>query len=162
MDEEEKKSRRSLEYFRKGYVLQMKGQLDKAAHYFRKSIQCKKSAEAYTFLGRIHSEKGFYGAAIDDCLKAIEVNPDFGNPYNDIGAYLIHLKRYDEAVGWLNMALNAPLYKKYCDSFFNLGYIYEVKGEWYKAAEYYERAIEENPAFTQAVTALERLKGRFN
>jgi hypothetical protein len=32
---------------------------------------------------------GLTDDAITECHHAIEVDPDFGNPYNDIGAYLI-------------------------------------------------------------------------
>jgi hypothetical protein len=41
--------------------------------------------------------------------RAIQVDPDFGNPYNDIGAYLINLGRHDEAMAWLEQAIGAAL-----------------------------------------------------
>jgi Tfp pilus assembly protein PilF len=162
MNNEEKRSRRSLEYFQKGYALQLKGHLDKAADYFKKSLQYKESAEAYTYLGWIHGQKGFYQKAIEDCLKAVEVNPDFGNPYNDIGVYLIHLKRYNEAFDWLKKALMAPKYDNYCYPLLNLGHICEIKGDWDNAIDYYKRSIRENPDYLSAQTALERLEGKFN
>ncbi len=162
MDRKEKQSRLSLEYFKKGYALQLDGHLDKAANYFKKSIQCKASAEAYTYLGWIYSQKGFYETAIEYCRKAIEINPDFGNPYNDIGAYLIQLKQYDEAVSWLKKALDAPKYNNYCYPLFNLAYIFEVKGDWKKALEYLEKSIIENPEYKAARTAIDRLRGKFN
>ena len=42
--------------------------------------------------------------AIEECHKAIAVDPTFGNPYNDIGAYLIEMGRLDEAIPWLERA----------------------------------------------------------
>ena len=34
--------------------------------------------------------------AIEECYKAIDRDPDFGNPYNDIGAYLIEKGQLDK------------------------------------------------------------------
>jgi len=48
--------------------------------------------------------------AIAECKRAIEVDPEFGNPYNDIGSYLIALGRHDEAIPWLEQAIVAPRY----------------------------------------------------
>ena len=55
------------------------------------------SAGRYSFQGRPDD-------AIAECKIAIAVDPDFGNPYNDIGAYLIELGREEEAVTWLERA----------------------------------------------------------
>jgi Tfp pilus assembly protein PilF len=48
--------------------------------------------------------------AIAECHRAIEIDPSFGNPYNDIGAYLIAKGELDEAVPWLEKAKTAPRY----------------------------------------------------
>jgi Flp pilus assembly protein TadD len=39
--------------------------------------------------------------AIAECHRAIEIDPDFGNPYNDIGAYLIERGDLRGAIPWL-------------------------------------------------------------
>ncbi|NIO09761.1 MAG: tetratricopeptide repeat protein, partial [Deltaproteobacteria bacterium] len=44
------------------------------------------TAEAYTFLGWTYSFMGQLNEAIEECQRAITLDPDFGNPYNDIGA----------------------------------------------------------------------------
>ena len=40
--------------------------------------------------------------------KAIAIDSDFGNPYNDIGASLIQLGEHDAAIPWLEKAIVAP------------------------------------------------------
>ena len=42
-------------------------------------------------------------------MNAISLDADYGNPYNDIGVYLMQLGRPDEAVGhqWLDRAICA-------------------------------------------------------
>jgi len=85
----------AIDYFQKAYREQMRGALDQAVVLYTKSIELHPTAEAYTFRGWTYSFMGKYEEAIGECHKAIEVDPEFGNPYNDIGAYLIELGRLD-------------------------------------------------------------------
>ncbi|MCA9774244.1 MAG: tetratricopeptide repeat protein, partial [Myxococcales bacterium] len=73
--------------FHLGYRYQMSGELDLAIQAYSESIELVPTAEAYTFRGWAYSFKGDLDRAIEDCRLAIEVDPEFGNPYNDIGAY---------------------------------------------------------------------------
>ena len=52
------------------------------------------------------------------------MDPDFGNPYNDIGAYLIELGREEEAVTWLERAKTAARYEPRHYPYFNLARIH--------------------------------------
>jgi hypothetical protein len=52
-------------------------------------------------------------------LQAIKVDPEFGNPYNDIGAYLIEQEKWDEAIPWFQKAMAAPRYEARCYPHFN-------------------------------------------
>ncbi|MEK9172666.1 MAG: tetratricopeptide repeat protein, partial [Nitrospirota bacterium] len=72
--------------FRKAYARQMKGEFDEAVKLYTGSIELYPTAEAYTFRGWTYSFMGRLDEAIEDCHRAITVDPDFGNPYNDIGA----------------------------------------------------------------------------
>ena len=62
--------------------------------------------------------------AIVECKRAIELDPDFGSPYNDIGAYLIALGRNDEPIPWLEQVIVAPRCELRHDPYFNLGRAY--------------------------------------
>ena len=59
------------------------------------------TAEAHTFLGWSLSFQGRLEEATAECLRAIEIDPDFGNPYNDIGVYLMQQGKLDDAIPWL-------------------------------------------------------------
>ena len=89
---------RAAELFERAYEAQMSGDLDEAAALYRLSLEAHPTAEAHTFLGWTYSFQGRLDEAIEECKKAIVVDPDFGNPYNDIGAYLIQMERFDEAI----------------------------------------------------------------
>ncbi|HXP45774.1 MAG TPA: tetratricopeptide repeat protein, partial [Terriglobales bacterium] len=79
----------AVEYFQQAYERQMHGEYDEAIALYTQSIEAYPTAEAYTFRGWSYSFLGDHERAIAECLEAIRVDPEFGNPYNDIGAYLI-------------------------------------------------------------------------
>ena len=95
-------------FFEEAYRKQMKGEFEEALELYGKSIESFPTAEAYTFRGWTYSQMGRLEEAIAECHLAIEVDPDFGNPYNDIGAYLLQQGKVDEAIPWLRRALDAP------------------------------------------------------
>ena len=85
----------AAEYWRRAFQAQMSGDLTAAIELYRRSIAACPTAEAHTFLGWTYSFQGRLEDAIEECQNAIAVDPSFGNPYNDIGAYLIAMGRLD-------------------------------------------------------------------
>lgn len=153
---------RAMELFEIAYEYQMRGELEMAIDYYKQSIEAYPTAEAYTFLGWTYSFMRRYEEAIQECEKAIETDPDFGNPYNDIGAYLIELGRYDEAIPYLKKAMVAKRYEAYHYPHYNLGRIWEKKGKWYEAIEEYTKALEIRPDYSLAHRAKVRLQALMN
>ena len=107
----------------------MQGRLEEAVAHYQRSIALHPTAEAHTFLGWAYSHQGRPDDAIAQCKIAIAVDPDFGNPYNDIGAYLIELGREEEAVTWLERAKQATRYEPRHYPYFNLARIYIKRHE---------------------------------
>jgi len=105
---EEAAKREALLFFQQAYAEQMRGELDLAVDLYKQSISAYPTAEAHTFLGWTYSFMGMTDEAIDECHRAIEVDPDFGNPYNDIGVYLIEKGDHNGAISWLERAIQAP------------------------------------------------------
>jgi tetratricopeptide (TPR) repeat protein len=154
--------REAMKLFRDAYQHQMRGELEEAIALYTRSIELFPTAEGYTFRGWTYSFQGRIEEAIAECKKAIEVDPTFGNPYNDIGAYLVEQDRLDEAIPWFERALEAPRYESYCFPHFNLGRVYERKRMMARALESYRKALEENPRHLGARQAVGRLRGMFN
>lgn len=153
---------KAMALFQKGYDLQTQGLWADAIAHYRASIRLWPMAEAHTYLGWVYSFLKLYDEAMVECQQAIRVDPDFGNPYNDIGAYLIELGRPDEAIPWFERALTAARYDARCYPHYNLGRVYEKKGEWLRAIEHYRRALAEMPSYDLARTALIELRARLN
>jgi len=152
----------AMALFQKGYDLQTQGLWADAMAHYRASIRLHPMAESHTYLGWVYSFLKLYDEAIEECKRAIQVDPDFGNPYNDIGAYLIELGKPDEAIPWFERALVAPHYDARCYPRYNLGRLYEKKGEWLRAIEHYRLALVETPSYDLARTALIALRARLN
>ena len=150
------------EYFKKAYDLHLNGKIDDAINNYKLSIEQYPTAKAHTFLGWAYSLHSKYKEAIEECKLAVELDPDFGNPYNDIGSYLINLNRFDEAISWLEKAIEAVDYEPRHYPHFNLGRIYEKRGDWFTAMKYYEDALTINPDYEIAKSALLRLTAMMN
>ncbi|HWY56331.1 MAG TPA: tetratricopeptide repeat protein [Terriglobales bacterium] len=152
----------AAEYFQKAYQLQMQGEYQQAIELYGRSIEIFATAEAYTFRGWTYSFLGDYERAITECLEAIKVDPEFGNPYNDIGAYLIEQEKWDEAIPWFQKAIVAPRYEARPYPHFNLGRVYEHKRNWQKAKECYATAYSMDKRYVAALAGLRRLRAAFN
>ena len=152
----------AAEYFRQAYEMQTSGEYARALVLYTQSIVAFPTAEAYTFLGWTYSFMGRLDDAIEECHKAIAQDPDFGNPYNDIGAYLIEKGEFDEAITWFQKALQARRYESPAFPHLNLGRVYERKGQWTEAIESYKKALALNPNYALAKKALGRLISSLN
>ena len=150
------------EYLRVAYDHQMNGRLEQAIEGYTRSIETFPTAEAFTFRGWTRSFQGRYDEAIEDCRNAIEVDPTFGNPYNDIGAYLIELGRPEEGIPWLEKATKAERYEPRHFPLFNLARIYIHTFAYDKAIHYLEKTIELEPNHDAAKKELRRITAQQN
>ena len=138
--ETEQKQARALRLLEKAYERQRAGKLDQAIQLYKASIEQCPTAEAHTYLGWTYSFLGRYDDAIDQCKIAITVDPQFGNPYNDIGSYLIQKGQLDEAIPWLELAKKAPRYEPRHFPYLNLFRVYAKMGLLDAAQREFEQA----------------------
>jgi Tfp pilus assembly protein PilF len=146
--------------WQQGYLLHVMGNYTGAVRHFRQSIAAHPTAEAHTFLGWSLSHMGRIEEAIGECEKAIAIDPDYGNPYNDIGVYLIELGRADEAIPWLERAIQASRYCCYHYAHTNLGRVLMMQGRYDEAERSFRRALTHDPNYAPARRALELLQER--
>lgn len=152
----------AIESLRVAYEHQMNGRLDSAIEWYTRSIEAFPTAEAYTFRGWTRSFQLRYEEAIEDCKRAIEVDPTFGNPYNDIGAYLIELGRFEEGIPWLEKATEAERYEPRHFPQYNLARIYVRIFAYDKAIHHLKKTIELEPEHKEARRELRRLTAALN
>ncbi len=144
--------------FKEAYEFQMEGEFETAIELYQRSILAYPTAEAYTFLGLTYREQGRLDDAIAECKKAIQVDPDFGNPYNDIGVYLIEKCQHEEAIPWLEKALEAKRNENPHYARCNLGRTYVALEMFKKAREEFEASLRLCPDYAPASEGLRMLK----
>jgi tetratricopeptide (TPR) repeat protein len=74
------------------------GLFENITHYKPVTMRFKQSDSVFVQLGIIHINNGIYKKAIDDFNKAIELNPQNADAWNNKGIVLSYLGKYDEAL----------------------------------------------------------------
>jgi Tfp pilus assembly protein PilF len=95
---------------------------------------------------------------MDLCKKAIVIDPDYGNPYNDLGSYLIKKDRLEEAIPWLEKAKTAKRYDARHFPHMNLGRVYSALGRTEEAIVEFNKALDYVPGHREVLNVLEQLK----
>ena len=148
--------------FHEAYEAQLANDYERAIELYKRSIETYPTAEAHTFLGWVYSFQERYDEAIEECLEAIRVDETLGNPYNDIGSYLLAKGDSYGSVRWFKRALLAPRYESYAFPHFNLGRVYENRKKFLDAARHYGLALKQKPNFREAAVGLRRMQARLN
>lgn len=155
-----KEQERAVELVKEAMDHQLAGELDKAIQLYKESIALFPTADAHTYLGWTYSFQGKINEAIAQCETAIKIDPDFGNPYNDIGVYLMQQQKPDEAIPWLEKAKLAKRYEPRHFPYLNLGRVYLAKGMIQKALEEFRGALERNPGDSDVAELIEQLENK--
>lgn len=149
---------KALELVQRAMNHQMAGEVDESIRLYRESISVHPTADAHTYLGWAYSFQGRIDEAIAQCEIAIQLDPQFGNPYNDIGVYLMQQQKFDEAVPWLERAKEARRYEPRHFPYINLGRVYMIKGMLRQAIEEFRGALKLNPDDQELARLLEELE----
>lgn len=149
---------RAIELWEQGTARLVQGEIEAAIDLYTDSLRELPTAEAYTFRGWAYSFLGKIDQAVEECRKAIATDPSFGNPYNDIGCYLMQQGELEQAVPWFEQAKRAARYEPRHFPYLNLGRLRASRGEFAEALEEFYGALAENPGDPLALRFLEALK----
>jgi len=160
--EDEERRNRAMEVWQQAYEHQVQGELDQAAELYLESLAIFPTAEAHTFLGWIYSSQDRLDEAIQECQKAIAVDQDFGNPYNDIGVYLMQKGDLEGAIPWLEKAKRAPRYEPRHYPYMNLGRIHLQRHQWDEALREIQEGVGIAPSNPEMRNMLHEFLAKFN
>ncbi len=152
----------ALKLWQAGTDRLLAGEIDEAVTLFTQSLELCPTAEAYTFRGWAYSFAGRLDEAIEECRKAIATDPSFGNPYNDIGCYLMEQQKLEEAISWFERAKQASRYEPRHFPYLNLGRLRASQGEFGEAILEFQGALAHSPGDPVALRFLESLKYKVN
>ncbi|MCS6871902.1 MAG: tetratricopeptide repeat protein [Anaerolineae bacterium] len=158
MQTQQEIARRFLE---QGYRQQLSGAVESAINLYRAALEMHPTAEAYRQLASAYSQQGRYEDAVDQCMLAIELNPDYGEAYNDLGVYLMAMDCYEAAISWLEKAIAAPNYPNRATAYMNLARAYQHFGQTFKVAQTLREAWQREK-YIPALNAYQTLLGSLN
>ncbi len=141
------------------------GDNEEAAAYYQMSLDTCPTAEAYTGLAVTVAGRGLWDEAIELCLSAIELDPDLGNPYNDMAVYLSERDEpgdVDEALEYLEQAINAPRYDCRHYPHYHKGRLLEQQGKFMAARDAYHESLAIEPEWGPAIVGFRRALGWLN
>lgn len=153
---------RAKELWEQGTQELMAGRIPDAIRLFEASLEVEPTAEGFTYRGWAISYLGLLDEAIEECKKAIVLDPDFGNPYNDIGVYLMQKGQPADAVPWLERAKQAKRYEPRHFPYLNLGRIYLARGDKMRALDEFAQALQIQPDDPMALAALQTIQVTVN
>jgi tetratricopeptide (TPR) repeat protein len=156
----QKDQERAIALIQQAMNRQMAEEFDEAIRLYKESIALYPTADAHTYLGWAYSFQGRIDQAIAQCEIAIQIDPEFGNPYNDIGVYLMQQQKLDEAIPWLEKAKQAKRYEPRHFPYLNLGRVYLTKGMIQKALEEFRAALRLNPDDADLAQTIEELENK--
>jgi Tfp pilus assembly protein PilF len=131
------------------------GHPDLAIEQFKKAISLdSKNYFAYKGLGIAYAQLKDYKEAEKAQRKCLEMNPDFADVHNDLGATLLSMGRRDEGrKEWLS-AFASPFNPTPDVTAWNLGNSYLDDGNLADAQHWYEAALAKNDRFAPAHVGL--------
>ena len=133
------------------------GSVGDAIILYKQALRTAPSPKTYLLLGWAYSFQNHYDLAIRQCELAIQLEPEWPDPYHDIGVYLIAMQEPAEAIPWLEKAAAQASHRKFFRVWADMGRAYEDMGVESRAFDSYFRAWELNPEDGYAQKAMQRL-----
>lgn len=154
----ERRSKRARQLLATGHRLAQVGDHRGALAEFEQAASLERTADALTFMGWMHALLGREDRAEQLCLEAIALDPDFGNPYNDIGTICLRRREVPQAIEWFERAKRARRYEPRHFPFMNLGRLYASLDMPEKALQEFEDAQALAPGNDEIRLAIESLR----
>jgi Tfp pilus assembly protein PilF len=134
------------------------GEVELASYLYAHSLEWDETAEARLGLAFCYAYSGQMERALDECRRAVKVDPDDGRASNDLGVYLMQLGDDESAVPHLMQSVAAPINPERHHPHYNLGRIFERRKNYIAAVDAYQAAVDAAPDFAAAQKALERVQ----
>ena len=114
------------------------------------------NASIHNELGLAYSNIRAFQKSMIHFNEALKLQPDFPEAYNNLGTLYLLLKKWDLAIDCFRKASSYLLYKTPHFSQNNMGLAYHNKGDYQKAIEHYQKAIELFPSYSPCYENLAR------
>ncbi|GAB4529360.1 MAG: hypothetical protein Tsb0014_11220 [Pleurocapsa sp.] len=117
-------------------------------------------AEEHYQLGKLLQSQKKFNKAIASYRQAIELKPDFLDPYNCLGELLLDLGKIEPAIAMYRQAIKQnPRNSRF---YFALGQILASQGKWQQASRHYQQALALNSNFAPGHYSLGMVFSKMN
>ena len=89
---------------------------------------------------------------------AVEIDPDYGPSYNDMGTYCLQEGDLKEALRWFQLAKKAPLYQNREYPYINSGRVYLMKKQYRSALKEFHLAKDLAPFSKNLVDTINKIE----
>ncbi len=129
------------------------GRYAESSKLFETSITFADTPMAHRGLAFNLFATGNLDGAIEECKRAIEIDPEYGFAYEDIAGFLAMRGDTEEAKIWLDIALEKKHFNRKETVYYAKGKILEREGDWMGAYREYTTGININKEFKPLVDA---------
>lgn len=142
----------------KGHKHMVAKKYEQATEAFKKAQNYGDTAEVLTLIAWSFSLQGKLEKAKNFCLKAIQKDPNYGPPYNDLGNYLLQEGHGEEALKWFELAKKCSHYQNREYPYINAGRVYLSQRKFKKAFDEFSKALTIAPNHQELHETINRLK----
>lgn len=138
-------------HYRLGEVYFKEGNFHAALKEFVQSVEMDPLyAKSQHYLGLTYFARRLYDNARVHLREAVRLDPDFPEARMNLGALYLETRDWDMAIPEFEAIIKNIFYSTPELAYNNLGWAYFGKGEYTRALEYFEKAVELSPGFSMA------------
>ncbi len=129
-------------WFQQGIQHEEDGQLKEASAAYRKALMLGGPDCDIAFnLANVLFAQGLHEEACERFRQVIELDPSYGEAWNNLGVVLVELRHPDEAIGAFKQAIGLG----YADAHYNLADLLENLGKKAEAREHWRACVRNDP-----------------
>jgi len=117
----------------------------KALDKFLQAIKIKETAHGLTLVAWVYSLINDFDQAKKYCIRAIDKDPDLGDPYNDMGSLLLSEGRLQDSFQWFDLAKKSKRYLNREFPYINSGRAYLIRKQYKEALTEFKTALKYVP-----------------
>jgi Tfp pilus assembly protein PilF len=138
------------QHYKLGLLSLRNGNLAQAHEEFEKiKAIAPKNDRAYSGLGLTFYLQGKFDLALRSYQKAIDLNPEEPEYYNNMAAVLGKLGRWNDVIQYCRVALDNPSYPTPGFAYYNIGCAYLNLEKPQNAAEFFKKSMAQNPTYIE-------------
>jgi len=108
------------------------------------------NAKTFHLQGKAYFESHEYPKAVEEFKKALDIDPSITEVFYDRACANIEMEIWDDAKKDLEFFLKLPVNEKSYKAYERLGYIFHRDFDYTSAINFYDKALEINPAYLPA------------